>query len=367
MQQPDTVGRPGTAERLDSVQLLRAIAAVSVVAFHTPFFRPIGSWGVTLFFVISGFIVCYVTETTSVHFLQKRILRIVPLYWAGTLVVFGITLVVPSLVQSTTADFGDLLKSLFFIPFYKGQTIAPVLFLGWTLNLEMFFYLLFAISLTLTQRYRALICSLIIFGLAVAGQLLRTNIVIWQFFTQPIILDFILGMACFALLKRAGIGRSSRPSFIRRLVFTTLGSIFLISMPLSIGQAPEATGLTPGATGGVVLAVLGAFALFCLVYGLSGTALPRPIVMVGDASYSLYLFHPYVIQLFARVFKSFEANDTGARVLAVLAISLCCLLAVMLYRFVEAPVTRYLRRTLLAKGPRGDMAGPPTRRGAFAR
>jgi peptidoglycan/LPS O-acetylase OafA/YrhL len=330
--------------------MLRAVAAVSIVAFHTPFFHAIGNWGVTLFFVISGFIMCYVTKTSGSHFLQKRILRIVPLYWAGTLCVFGVAVVAPSLVQNTTTDLGDLVKSLLFVPFYKGQEIQPVLFLGWTLNLEMFFYLLFALSLKLSQRYRALICSAILFVIATCGQRFHFDSVVLQFYTQPIILDFIFGMMSYSLLVDIAARRAGLPSWPPRLAWALVGTAFLVFLSLTSEAMPLATVITPGVGGTITLAALASVSFCAFVYGLAGVGLPRPIVLIGDASYSLYLFHPYVIQLFAKAFKSFDADDTGAHLLAVSAIALCCALSVTLYRYVEEPVTTYLRAKLIGEG-----------------
>ena len=230
------------------------------------------------------------------------------------------------------------------------RLIAPVLFLGWTLNLEMFFYLLFAFSLKLSHRYRAPICSAILLAIAACGQLFRFDSVFLQFYTQPIILDFIFGMICYALLVSIAGRRAGPASLPARLAWTLVGAAFLVSMPLSSGLTPVVTGLTPGASGGITLAALASLSFCFFVYGLAGTSLPRPIVLIGDASYSLYLFHPYVIQLFAKAFKSFDANDTSAHVLAVVAIILCCVLSVTLYRYVERPVTRYLREKLIGEG-----------------
>jgi len=330
--------------------MLRAVAAVSIVAFHTPFFHPIGNWGVTLFFVISGFIMCYVTKTNPSHFLQKRILRIVPLYWAGTLCVFGVAVVAPSLVQNTTADLSDLVRSLLFIPFYKGQEVQPVLFLGWTLNLEMFFYLAFALSLRLSHRYRALICSAILVVSATCGQVFHFDSVFFQFYTQPIILDFIFGMISYSVLvglATRGVGPSSWPA---RVAWALVGAVFLVSLSLTSEAMPLARIITPGVGGTITLAAVASMSFYAFVYGLAGVGLPRMIVLIGDASYSLYLFHPYVIQLFAKAFKSFDADDTGAHLLAVVAIALCCALSVALYRYVEEPVTKYLRAKLIGEG-----------------
>src|SRR6185437_14170487 len=148
--------RPGVDERrifaskgLDNIQALRAIAALLVVFVHLAVpvaalgVAPFGAGGVDLFFVISGFIMVYTTvgrPISGAEFLGRRIVRIVPLYWLLTLAVFGIALIAPTLLQFTTASWGQLLKSLFFIPFAKANgDVQPVLFLGWTLNYEMFF------------------------------------------------------------------------------------------------------------------------------------------------------------------------------------------------------------------------------------
>jgi len=157
-------------------------------------------------------------------------------------------------------------------------------------------------------------------------------------------------MICYALLVSIA-GRPAGPSSLpARLAWTLVGAAFLVSMPLSIRLTPVATSGTPTAGGGIIVAALASLSFCFFVYGLAGTSLPRPIVLIGDASYSLYLFHPYVIQLVAKVFKSFAANDTSAHLLAVVAVVLCCVLSVTLYRYVERPVTRYLRKTLIGEG-----------------
>lgn len=141
------------SQRIDSIQLLRAVAAIAVVTQHVPI--PIfgdGLWGVDLFFVISGFIMCHATARSGRNFFLKRIIRIVPLYWLGTLFIYALALTLPQLLNTTTANPVDLLKSLLFIPFIKGGIPVPIVFQGWTLNYEMFFYGLFWISLLVSRR-----------------------------------------------------------------------------------------------------------------------------------------------------------------------------------------------------------------------
>ena len=138
----------GLQNKIDSIQVLRFFAAFSVMMVHLPVFE-FGIWGVDIFFVISGFIMMYVTENNEKFFLLKRIFRIVPLYWILTLGVFALAIFVPDVLNNTTANIVHLIKSLFFIPFDKNGTgHFPILFLGWTLNFEVIFYFLFSLSLS---------------------------------------------------------------------------------------------------------------------------------------------------------------------------------------------------------------------------
>ena len=136
---------------LRNVQVLRAFAALLVIFVHldqllsrlgVPLF---GGAGIDIFFVISGFIMVYTTmdrEITPWSFMADRIARIVPAYWAATLGVFFLALVAPSLLQTSHMQWDELFKSLVFVPFRKATgLVQPVLFVGWTLNYEMFFYL----------------------------------------------------------------------------------------------------------------------------------------------------------------------------------------------------------------------------------
>src|SRR5579864_5665311 len=116
------------------IQALRGIAASLVVLDHAfgpliehgilpRWFDPvrfsIGGFGVSTFFVISGFIMItmayddfgYVGK--SISFAERRILRIVPTYWIGTLLAFALYQV---LSLSSHPSFLDLFKSLTFIP-----------------------------------------------------------------------------------------------------------------------------------------------------------------------------------------------------------------------------------------------------------
>lgn len=337
----EPMAAPFVTDKLDSVQVLRALAAVAVVTHHIRLFGN-GAWGVDLFFVISGFIMCFVTEHSGAHFFTKRVIRVVPLYWAGTLGIFCLALLVPGFLRETQPDLIQLLKSLFFIPYSNGENVFPIMFLGWTLNYEMFFYLLFALSMAISHAYRAVICSTILAALALVGWLVEFDSVALEFYTESIVLEFALGMFCYSVFARTAQWRA-RAGNGARTAMVLAGLALIGCMPLMSGQV-ETIG-RPLAWG--VLAV-GAFLL--LVHGLANRRLPRTAVLIGDASYSLYLFHPYVLNVFNRVFHpSWDPPSVRAYAMALLAIALCCAAAVVLYRLLELPLTTWLRRTFLPR------------------
>ncbi|KAA0973003.1 acyltransferase [Pseudomonas sp. ANT_H12B] len=323
------------ADKLDSVQMLRAIAALAVVFFHIPLFRN-GDWGVDIFFVISGFIMAMVTAQSGSHFFTKRVIRVVPLYWLGTLGVFGVALLVPSLLDNTTADVPGLLKSLFFIPYQKGQYVQPLLYLGWTLNFEMFFYALFAISMAISHRHRLLICSSLLLALVLLGNLVTFDALLAKFYTQQILVEFVLGMGCYAVYARTAAWRAAGPRHGARTALIMIGLAALVYMPLS-GGVVESLGR------GLALGIPAAVIFLALVHGLSGVRLPGLLVLIGDASYSLYLFHPYVLKVFNKVFHVFDAPGAFAYVMTPVSIGLCCVVAIGIYRLVELPMTHWLR------------------------
>lgn len=150
-----------------NVQMLRALAAINVVIFHSlfsankynmpvtlfAFLKDWGASGVDLFFVISGFIMFYIQyhkNRTCLSFFKDRLLRIAPLYWLLTCFLGLLLLISPFLFREMTFSFKWLLSSILF----SSNTLMgslPLLYVGWTLEYEMLFYLLFSISLLMKK------------------------------------------------------------------------------------------------------------------------------------------------------------------------------------------------------------------------
>src|ERR1700733_9294479 len=149
-----------------SIQALRGIAAVMVMIFHAGLrfdqsemtFR-IGNAGVDIFFIISGFVMWTVAArrpSDPLVFLRRRFVRLVPLYWLWTVAVIAAWALIPSAFPRMHPTVGHVALSLAFLPHLSPDSgrITPVLGQGWTLNFEVFFYVLFAAGLMLPSRTR---------------------------------------------------------------------------------------------------------------------------------------------------------------------------------------------------------------------
>ncbi|MEJ1936292.1 acyltransferase, partial [Nostoc sp. NIES-2111] len=278
--------------RIASIQYLRAAAALAVVIHHVAFQLRIplevAAAGVDVFFVISGFIMVSMTlraDTEPLRFLWQRIARIAPLYWIITLGIAAPAILYPQSIRDLGPDLERLVLSLLFIPHLSEHGDPyPLLIPGWTLNYEMFFYILVAAGLHLPRRIRVptLLATLVV--LVLAGALLRPEAVALQAWTSPLLLEFAAGGVLGLLWAR------------RRLPLRTTG-VLLLGGGLAAFALLEILELhfEPWrfALWGVpaVMVVLGALSL-------EPASEPPPLKslgLVGDASYSIYLLHPLVV------------------------------------------------------------------------
>ena len=89
-----TAAKPARGSKVNNIQVLRALAAVLVVTFHTGYIWPsghgVGSFGVDIFFVISGYIMARICDSNPSFFLRRRLIRIIPPYWVLPFLVFAL-------------------------------------------------------------------------------------------------------------------------------------------------------------------------------------------------------------------------------------------------------------------------------------
>jgi exopolysaccharide production protein ExoZ len=335
----------GRRERLDAIQYLRAVAALMVVVHHARNADP-GGWlfnpledyqllarGVDVFFVISGFIMYFAARHERPReFLLKRVIRVVPLYWLAT-----------AMLIAVAAWFGDpllreldaarVLQSLAFVPHYdpSGQPF-PVLVPGWTLNYEMFFYLVFFVGLLGGRLLGTL--NVAILGLVAAGLLVDFDGAVMRTYTHGRMLEFLAGVWLGWLHARRRI-----PSALS--LVGLLGFVGLLWPPRPGGFEAGIFAVAACST----LVVTGAVAL--------GERAPvsRVARLLGDASYSIYLTHTILPlraakALWREVPLAGWPQFVGYLVFAVLVSTVVGVLAYLLF---ERPVLRWLRRIWLRR------------------
>ena len=326
--------------RLYGIQYLRALAALAVVVFHaaerTGAHFAIGAAGVDVFFVVSGFIMWTIAQARPVapaRFLRERLERIAPVYWIATVVMVGGALF--GLFPNLKLTLGHVLGSLFFVPHRSPSTgeIWPVLVQGWTLNYEMFFYAVFAATLLLPSRRRLAALASVLVGLVALGSLLESGNPLLATYTDPIILEFLLG----ALIGKAWTDE--------KIATPTTGlALVLVAFLCFAFVGATGAGFTPWVFGPAAAAlVIGTLALERggLIEGF------RPAAYLGDASYSIYLWHSFAISVVAKLAAMLSLPVLVALPLAVAA---GVGVGVGAYEMIEKPIARAFKNRRRAAG-----------------
>ena len=338
---------------LANVQLARAYAALIVVIGHTlhdlEAFGPGAgdlnaqsiNWGagVDIFFVISGFIMVLVAGDdfgkpgASWRFFSRRVARVAPLYWLATTAVVLGALAMPSWLNVPLGDWRHVLASYAFIPDLRpGLTIArPVLALGWTLNFEMLFYVVFALAMFLPFRFGvAAVAGLFVLAACfhVAFAPSDPRIAFW---TDPVALEFVFGVLIGVAFRR-GVRLAALPALAMVLLGLALATVDVTAMANGPALTPVVRFGLPAA-----LAISGAALGPQLT---KGRALAWGVAL-GDASYALYLSHPFVIRPLRKMDQMLLGGGDGV-LFAVIAAALCVGLALALHRWLEKPLTRSL-------------------------
>jgi len=352
-----------TIHKLSNIQSLRGLAALLVVFTHLPsmeikhggdmilpaFFR-FGISGVDMFFVISGFIMVYVTWSSerspkrSLKFLFARLTRIYPIYWLIAGAVFVAWLFKPAVMTYDPAQ-TNIVKSFLLWP---DQTL-PMLKVAWTLVHELYFYLVFAVILLLPRRFLlpafGLWAAAVIGGnLSGFGKLSPETALI----THPLTFEFFMGAVAGWLFMRAASkddspkdnGKSSGVLWVIIGGLAFIGAIIYLALTLDGAAFPS---------NWARVGYFGLPAAF-IVYGLSamdlsGITLPKWSSTFGDWSYSLYLSHILTLSILGYMWRPFTREGPLDNIIALSILLIGCIIAsaISWYMF-ERPMLRFFKR-----------------------
>ncbi|HEX3762159.1 MAG TPA: acyltransferase [Kofleriaceae bacterium] len=338
---------------LYNLHLLRVIAALGVVYFHTTSTAglkldwDVGSRGVDVFFVISGFIIAYIATSKPEQFFLRRLIRVVPFYWAATAFVFALVSIKPSLFHTATASLPHVIASLLFFPHEAANgEMVPTLVLGWSLNYEMFFYVWFAISLRISQRWSPVLCAGWLIAVMTAIHFARGANPVMAFYARPIVLEFCYGLVAFYVFQWC----SARRDALVRIggLRWALIAVFVAGLvAIVVGEQYYRDVLPRHLVAGIPsFFVVTSALLLERLYGMSTRN--RTIFLLGEASYIIYLVHPYIIFTVLRVVaKGAEAWSAPAQAALIIGLlALVSAIAVAIHVWFEKPVMAFLRARL---------------------
>jgi len=227
------------------------------------------------------------------------------------------------------------LASYLFVPWPHpdGRGLFPVLTLGWTLNYEMMFYCVFALALKLPRQLGVTMLLAVFGALFVLARLAPPDAFMLKFWGDPIIFEFLFGVGL------AAVHRHRPPLAMSTAVALAVLGFLLATLFYQTGAYHH---LARSITGGIP-AVLIVGAVVCGPRHQAGSRPARLAVVAGDASYALYLVHPFALKAVAGLsaklglWASAPALPPIAMILAAVAASL------VIYRYVESPILAGLR------------------------
>ena len=394
---------PSTGSRLAGIEGMRAIAASSILVYHVWIYSTPGgraglgplhrvlpdlAFGVTLFFVLSGFLLYRPFVAAIVRdnrlprisfYLRNRALRILPAYWAILLLcslVFGAALSRHGfdLHFGYLTDPRALVANALFFQSYSRSTIVTGIGPAWSLCVEVVFYLalpllvlgafVFARRATSREgrRLAALAAPALLLALGLAGRAADSFVLPpttsdpgwdpdWHSVLERSFLVqcdlFAFGMALAILRVDAEDGLLRLPSWWRKAAAATALGAYLVTARLTyideqLNRSPYNTLM------GFSCALLLALVVLPKPNGKPARFVrlleTRPLMVIGLASYSLFLWHEPVVRWLTAHGVTQPGNTGFLENLGVVgAVSL--LLAWATYRLVEVPALRRKRRT----------------------
>jgi exopolysaccharide production protein ExoZ len=352
--------------KLDSIQFLRAIAVILVIYVHSfgeassqKNFYYLSTWGaigVDLFFTISGFIMAIVYERYAQQkdgakvFMLKRAVRILPLYWLISLLVLIVqTINIP-------LSWSSLYKTVLIFPIFdKKSFIYPILPQGWTLAYELLFYGIISTFIYLKKFniLKGVIISLS--ALTLLGCIVKPTSIIGNFILSPFWMEFATGLLVgkwYHEFEKHPAKLSSSTLKTLSLMSLVVGACLMIATIFIntklISMMECFANDYPTALKRVVIWGIPS-ALFVIGVTFSASIykcrIPKLFVTIGNASFSCYLIHFYILRRINNYFTKLPLINADFQVIVFLLLIIAS--GIFVYRFIEKPIIKNVSTWLL--------------------
>ncbi len=344
-----------------SIQLLRGVASLLVVFLHitvnynnvfaTPLlgnFFLFGGSGVDIFFVLSGFIITYTNLGNAGNkaaiggFVKRRLIRIFPVYWLIISIFVLLQVLLPAFYKTPfDLSFSNMVATYLLLP---GHMMVNGV--SWSLTNELFFYLLFIIALLIPHKRISLylmlvyLALLLVFG--IANYSFENSHLVYAFIWNPMNIEFFLGVISAILYSKLN-GKLAWPFFIVGMLWFIAG-ILINNHHMDIYST---------AFNRVLLFGMPSFFIILGITVLERqgkTGVHQLFLQLGDASYSIYLFHLPVVAAFFKILQYLKITDpylTGVSLCFL--ILLICIAGVLIYHKIEKPLIGYLNKIFIKR------------------
>jgi len=300
-------------------------------------FFQFGGAGVDIFFVLSGFIITYTNlkfiskADYFVFFAKRRIVRIYPTYWIIISLFLLLQVILPSFYRSHFSfDLKNILSTYLLFP---GHVMVNGV--SWTLSYEIFFYLLFSLSFFITQKkwsfYLAIIYAVIIIALPICNYNFENGNSWLSLITYPMNVEFFMGVIAAVVIPKIS-SRIAMPLIITGSIIFLMSAIFSNFNHVLVNNTFNRV-------------ILFGIPSFLIITGLVKYELANKIkvhsifLLLGEASYSLYLIHLPVVAASFKILEKFNvSNNLIIHCLILLMVCIICYGSVLFYKFVEKPI-----------------------------
>jgi len=303
-----------------SLQYLRAVSILGVVYAHISY-SVIGILSVDILFVLSGFIILFIIDKkkyTFKKFLFSRIFRILPFYY----IVMSLVLILGYAHEPNSKNI--ILSFLFINP------EIPILEPGWTLQYEMFFYIVCAVSLIFIKEIKSIyfILSLILLGFGIFF-----NYFWYLEKAYNHLLEFWMGMSIFFIIRKDLFKKINKIYIISILLLAFLFSIYYSYVLLSLedGRIPYRF---------IVYGIPAFLIVLCSLLYEKYNELKeyKILLLVGNASFSIYMSHMIIIYLYSAYIDS-GSSDFKNMVIILLSV----LVGFFIYLYIEKPYINFYK------------------------
>lgn len=341
---------PNTNKNLQLIQMLRGIASILVVLLHCSrnyietfqqnflegFFL-FGGAGVDIFFVLSGFIITYTNfkfigkSEHFVPFARRRAVRIYPTYWIIISLFLLLQVILPSFYRSHFSfDIKNIITTYLLLPDH-----IMVNGVSWTLTYEIYFYFLFALSFFIPWKklsfYLAMLYAGIIISLYTVGYNFESSNTWLNLATYPMNVEFFMGVLAAVLVPKISAKAAIPLLFSGSILFLISAILFDLNYHL-----------LPNAFDRVILFGIPSFLIITGIvkYELANKIkVPGIFLLLGEASYSLYLVHlPVVVAAFKILSGLNVNNNLFIHGIIILMVCIVCYASILFYKFVEKPI-----------------------------